>query len=521
MSSIPQVAVKENGVVSFPYPMLSPHNYIVWAIKTEVILDAQGVWEEVESVEGAQVDAKKDKKAHAYILQCAPEDILLQIAKRKTAKEVWDNLKTRYLGSDRVKKARVQTLKSEFDALRMKETDTIDEFAGKLSAMSSKFSALGATLEDSSLVKKLLDSVPDKFFPIVAGIEQFHDLETIPFEETIGRLKAYQERTLRLRGNTNSTEGELLLTHAEWQMRQKGGNVDTSSGGKGRGSSNPSRSKWRGHRRGRGRGRGTPSQDSAGGTSSNGRGTRDKSRIKCFTCEKMGHYASECYNKRRDDETHLTCATDEEPALMMTVPHEESDTRRERQDTILLSEDRLLPEMYRDINKGDKDVWYLDNETGNEVYMEKDIMKVIDRSGKLLMLLLGEKKLAVDVPPLPQPNKLCEVCVIAKHARSLFPCQANFRAKKPLELLHADICGPISPYTLAGNKYFLLIVDDFTRWMWVFILAAKNDAFRAFKKFKFLTENKTEYKIKTLRTDRGGEFLSTEFTQFCEDEGIE
>ncbi|KAG6523002.1 hypothetical protein ZIOFF_020159 [Zingiber officinale] len=58
-------------------------------------------------------------------------------------------------------------------------------------------------------------------------------------------------------------------------------------------------------------------------------------------------------------------------------------------------------------------------------------------------------------------------------------------------------------------------------WMWVFILAAKNDAFRAFKKFKFLTENKTEYKIKTLRTDRDNEFLSTEFTQFCENEGIE
>ncbi|XP_042411455.1 uncharacterized protein LOC122000991 [Zingiber officinale] len=183
MSGIPQVAAKENGGVSFPYPMLSPHNYIVWAIKIEAILDAQGVWEAVETTEGAQ------------------------IAKKKTAKEVWGSLKTRYLGSDRVKKARVQTLKSEFDALRMKETETIDEFAGKLSAMSSKFSTLGATLEDSSLVKKLLDSFPDKFFPIVAGIEQFHDLETISFEETIGRLKAYEERTLRLRGNTNSTEG--------------------------------------------------------------------------------------------------------------------------------------------------------------------------------------------------------------------------------------------------------------------------------------------------------------------------
>ncbi|XP_042408810.1 uncharacterized protein LOC121998116 [Zingiber officinale] len=384
MSSIP---VKENGGVPFPYPMLSPHNYTVWAIKTEAILDAQGVWEAVEPAEGAQVDAKKDKKARAYILQCVPEDILLQIATKKTAKEVWDSLKTRYLGSDRVKKARVQTLKSEFDALRMKETETIDEFAGKLSALSSKFSTLGDTLEDSSLVKKLLNSVPDKFFPIVAGIEQFYDLESIPFEEAIGRLKAYEERTLRLCSNTNGTEGELLLTHAEWQMRQKGSNVDTSSGGKGRGSSSPSRGKWRS------RGRGTPSQDSAGGTSGNNSGTRGKRHIKCFNCEKMGHYASECYSKRRGDEAHLTCATDEEPALMMSMFHEES----QRQDTILLSEERLLPEVYRGVKKGeDKDVWYLDNgasnhmtghQAENEVHMKGDNMKVIDRNGKLLMLI--------------------------------------------------------------------------------------------------------------------------------------
>ncbi|XP_042388081.1 uncharacterized protein LOC121980191 [Zingiber officinale] len=306
MSGIPPVAMKENDRVSFLYPMLSPHNYTMYAIKTEAILDAQGVWEAVEPVEGAQVDAKKDKKTRAYILQCIPEDILLHIAKKKTTKEVWDNLKTRYLGSDRMKKARIQTLKSEFDALLMKETDTIDDFTGKLSAMRSKFSALGAALEDSSLV---------------------HDFETIPFEDTIGRLKAYEERTLRLRGNTNDTEGELLLTHVAWQMRQKGSNVDTSSGGKGSGSSSPSHGKWRG--RGRGRGLSTQRQDSAGGTSGNNSGTQDKSHIKCFNCEKMGHYASECYNKRRD-EAHLTCATDEESALMMTVSHEESHTRRER-----------------------------------------------------------------------------------------------------------------------------------------------------------------------------------------------
>ncbi|KAK8655859.1 hypothetical protein V6N13_108424 [Hibiscus sabdariffa] len=88
MLHVQQQAVKDNNGVSIFYPMLTPLNYTVWAIKIEAILDAQGVWEAVEPAEGAQVDAKKDKKARVYILQCIPEDLLLQIAKKKTAKEI-------------------------------------------------------------------------------------------------------------------------------------------------------------------------------------------------------------------------------------------------------------------------------------------------------------------------------------------------------------------------------------------------------------------------------------------------
>ncbi|KAK8683851.1 hypothetical protein V6N13_039897 [Hibiscus sabdariffa] len=246
MSHVQQKAVKGNCEVLIFYPMLTPLNYTVWAIKTEAIIDAQGVWEAVEPAEGAQVDAKKDKKARTYILQCIPEEILLQIAKKKTTKEIWESIKTRYLGSERVKKACVQTLRSEFDALRMKETKTIDDFIGKLSAMTSKFSTLGVALEDSSLVKKLLDSVPDKYFHVVVGIEQFHDLETMPFEEAIGRMKAYEERTTRFSGNNNNTEGQLLLTHAKWKAQQKRNNGENSLGTKRRGSSDYHLGKCRG-----------------------------------------------------------------------------------------------------------------------------------------------------------------------------------------------------------------------------------------------------------------------------------
>lgn len=126
-------------------------------------MDAQGNWEVIEPAVGVAVDEKKNKSAGAFNFQAVPEDVLLQIAKKKSAKDVWDSLKTCYIGADRVKKARLQTLKSELEALHMKEGETIDEFFSKLSGMVAKFVVLGATLEDATLIKKLLYSVPDKF----------------------------------------------------------------------------------------------------------------------------------------------------------------------------------------------------------------------------------------------------------------------------------------------------------------------------------------------------------------------
>lgn len=76
-----------------------------------------------------------------------------------------------------------------------------------------------------------------------------------------------------------------------------------------------------------------------------------------------------------------------------------------------------------------------------------------------------------------------------------------------LELIHADLCGPISPSTMGGNKYFLLLVDDFSRVMWTYMLASKDEALDAFKRFRAAVEREYEKKIKVLRSDRGGEFV--------------
>jgi hypothetical protein len=87
--------------------------------------------------------AAKDRKVKAHLLQCIPDDILMQVAKKKTGKEVWDSLKARFVGADRVRDARLQTLKSEFDAVRMKEDDPLDQVVAKLTSLSVRSSSLG------------------------------------------------------------------------------------------------------------------------------------------------------------------------------------------------------------------------------------------------------------------------------------------------------------------------------------------------------------------------------------------
>jgi hypothetical protein len=86
--------------------------------------------------------------------------------------------------------------------------------------------------------------------------------------------------------------------------------------------------------------------------------------------------------------------------------------------------------------------------------------------------------------------------------------------------VHGDPCGPITPETPSGGKYFLLLVDDKSRFMWLKVLARKNQAAAAIKEFQARAEAESEKKLGVLRTDRGGEFTSVEFAEYCAGEGV-
>nr|GEV81258.1 zinc finger, CCHC-type [Tanacetum cinerariifolium] len=137
--------------------MLKGTNYTTWAIRMQIILEANCLWEMIEPNEKTQADNKKDKTAIAFLYQALPEEQLLQITKHKNAKAIWDALKTRHIGEERVQQARLQTLKSDFEMLHMKEDETIDTFTTKLTTLVNKAASLGHTMEDGTLKKQLKD----------------------------------------------------------------------------------------------------------------------------------------------------------------------------------------------------------------------------------------------------------------------------------------------------------------------------------------------------------------------------
>lgn len=133
---------------------------------------------------------------------------------------------------------------------------------------------------------------------------------------------------------------------------------------------------------------------------------------------------------------------------------------------------------------------------------------------------LVKNEMVRDLPALKEESEVCSDCMMGKQHRESIPKKAKWRATMKLELIHSDVCGPINPQSNGGNTYFITFTDDFSRKTWVYFLHDKASVFDIFKKFKVAVEGESGCRIQCLRTDRGGEFTSNEFSNFCSNQGI-
>jgi hypothetical protein len=115
-------------------------------------------------------------------------------------------------------------------------------------------------------------------------------------------------------------------------------------------------------------------------------------------------------------------------------------------------------------------------------------------------------------------NKLCDSCQVSKSKKLSFPTSTRI-STHPLELIHSDVwTSPI--VSIGGCKNYVVFIDDFSRFSWLFPLHKKSEVLSCFIKFKNLVENFFSCRIKQLQTDNGGEYVSTMFKNFTNMNGI-
>ena len=106
--------------------------------------------------------------------------------------------------------------------------------------------------------------------------------------------------------------------------------------------------------------------------------------------------------------------------------------------------------------------------------------------------------------------------------RAPFKPVAEIRSKRRLQVVHSDVCGPMPTDSIGGNKYFVTFIDDYSRCCAVYFLIfkSKSEVPDIFKEFEARVFRDCGERVGTLRSDNGGEYLSTEFRQYLKSAGI-
>nr|GEU80705.1 retrovirus-related Pol polyprotein from transposon TNT 1-94 [Tanacetum cinerariifolium] len=386
-----------------------------------------------------------------------------------------------------------------------------------------------------------------KFNHVVAAIEEAHDLSSYSFDELMSSLLAHEDR----------------LNSAQERTDEKAFQVRGDASSKGRVES----SDFRGNNRGGYRGRGRGQSRGRGRSESDERQNRNLIQyvdcwskpktgiVQCQHCKKYGHRDVDCWSKPKSEQH---CANFSET-----------------------SEERLFM-AYSPVNapNTENNVWYIDSGCSNHMCGARSMFKELDKSQRKEVTLGNDWKMKVEgkcsvaikttqenrmfpfdistvesfalvagasdkniwhlryghlsinglqllehksmVIGLPKIDNIdfCEGCVYGKQSRPSFPVGNSMRDAACLDLIHADLCGPMSVISIGGSRYFLLFIDDYSRMSWVYFLKNKSEAFNYFKKFKSYVEKQSGRNIKVIQTDRGGEFMSAEFITFCEEYGI-
>ncbi|RVX17651.1 Retrovirus-related Pol polyprotein from transposon TNT 1-94 [Vitis vinifera] len=191
---------------------------------------AEGI-EPTEAQQKAIADHKlKDLKVKNYLFQAIDRNIMETILNKETGKHIWDSMKQKYQGSTRVKRAQLQALRREFEVLQMKEGESVDEYFARTLTIANKMKIHGESMKQVVIIEKILRSMTSRFDYVVCSVEEFNDLDTLTIDELQSSLLVHEQRM-----NGHGRDEQALKVTYNDQVVGRGGRGRGAFRGRGRG----------------------------------------------------------------------------------------------------------------------------------------------------------------------------------------------------------------------------------------------------------------------------------------------
>ncbi|WVZ11552.1 hypothetical protein V8G54_016082 [Vigna mungo] len=491
---------------------------------------------------------------------CLGDKVLREVAKEKTAAEIWAKLESLYMTRSLAHRL---CLKQQLFSFKMSESRTIEEQIAEFSKIVDDLENIEVKLEDEDKAVILLNALPRTF-------EHFRDAllygkdQVITLEEVLTSIRTKEFQ--KLQDSKTTEEGASRLISVKGKGKKQSGKEKKL---------NPD-------------------------------GTK---QVRCFKCQKMGHIKKFCPEKGKAGRPQETAdvaeasegyesagvlvASSEDPQRswvmdsgcsyhMCPVKEFFENLDQKEHGNVLLGNNkacrvqgvgsvrlkmfdnremvlqavRYVPELKRNlisisafdlggyttkvedgvmrvcsgdsvVAKGRRrnDLYILE---GSTVIGHVSVASGTENTARLWHLRMGhisEKGLEeLEKQDLLLGDKLqkldfCDHCVLGKSHRILFG-KGKHSTERPFEYVHADLWGPARTLTHGGGAYFLSIIDDFSRRVWIYVLKNKSETFQKFKEWHTQIENQLGCRLKCLRTDNGLELVSEEFNGFCKEKGI-
>ncbi|AAF67366.1 Hypothetical protein T32B20.i [Arabidopsis thaliana] len=388
--------------------------------------------------------------------------------------------------------------------MKMKDTEKIDDFAGRLSEVSTKSASLGTNIEMPKLVKKFLNSLPrKKYIHLIAALEQVLDVNTLGFEDIVGRLKVYEERTcdeddqgklmLRtLKINRTQTVGEVVdptegeedevvmedividLKLLKLQETQESENGDTQQADalmmhelvyineknvqrKALEENSDFKDMWYLDNGASNHMTGNLEYFSKIDKTVTGKVRfGDDSRIDIKGKGSIPFVSKNGDSKLLEDVYYIPDLRSNIISLGQATEAGCDVRMRKGYLTLFDREGELLIWANRARNRLYKVTLEVKQNKCLQLSMSSDSMNWHDRMGHIgfdNMKTVINKELVIRIPKLIVEKQTCTSCLLGKQVRQSFPQSTSYRASNPLELVHGDLCGPITPPTTANKSF--------------------------------------------------------------------